>query len=550
MQLLSDAPAGPGAFKPKLIIWDLDDTLWQGTLAEGHNVILDERRAAFVRTLNGRGIVSAICSKNDLATARATLERFGLWDDFVFPRIAFVPKGPAVKQLIADMQLRAVNVLFIDDNPHNLHEVAHAVPGIQVMDATSAACDALLQRIADDHAHVSKSRVDDYKILETRLGERAQHAELSDEAFLVQSEIHATCVVRADNLLFVERIEELINRSNQLNYTESRVEPGSLAQQIADVMRYDTLCVFVWDKYGYYGLVGVSICERESRNLLHFAFSCRIMHMGVEDYLLTRASWRLGDLDLSGLRKPLPSQSSRAITDAPFGDAAVRERILALDAPRDASKIELRVMADCQSGVIHHYSRLRDRMDFDNWPRLFSLPMLMSWNQTPQQFPPYLIYTAAMDYIEERWTGASIGFDYPNYIQCAESFCNMIVSGNRKLLVLLPPLDAPVELYRDRVAHRNEKHSFEWEFGEFGNDLWFSMAARYPDHIFCIDQTGLIAPEDMMDTNHYRPSVWQRVAGMVDGWYAQQIGAVADSVPAGADLRGVRMPIVCLCSRG
>lgn len=430
---MTNEPFAPDeAFKPKLIIWDLDDTLWQGTLAEGHDVVLDERRAAFVRTLNERGIVSAICSKNDPSAARATLETFGLWDAFVFPCIAFVPKGPAVKQLIADMQLRAANVLFIDDNPHNLHEVAHAVPGIHLMDATSAECDVLLQQIADEHAHVTKSRVGDYRMLESRLGERAQHADLTDEAFLMQSDIRATLVIRADILPFVDRIEELINRSNQLNYTESRVEPGSLAQEIADVTRYDALCVFVWDKYGDYGLVGVSICERSSRKLIHFVFSCRVMHMGVEDYLLKRSSWRLGDVDLSRLRKPLPPQSARAITDVSFGDPAVRDRVFAQAAPRDWSGVELRVMADCQSGVIHHYSRFRDRMDFDNWPRLFSLPMLMSWNQARQQFPGYLVYTAALDYIENRWTDVSTALDYGNYINCAEVFCNMVVSGGQR----------------------------------------------------------------------------------------------------------------------
>ena len=70
----------------------------------------------------------------------------GLWDEFVFPRIAFVPKGEVIKQLIADMQLRPVNVLFVDDNPHNLEEVAYAVPGISVVDARTPECDALLQQ--------------------------------------------------------------------------------------------------------------------------------------------------------------------------------------------------------------------------------------------------------------------------------------------------------------------------------------------------------------------------------------------------------------------
>jgi FkbH-like protein len=529
------------AFKPKLIIWDLEDTMWQGTLAEGHNVVLDERRAAFVRTLNRCGIVSAICSKNDPDAARTALEGLGLWDEFVFPRIAFVPKGPAVKQMIADMQLRPANVLLIDDNVHNLHEVVHAVPGIHVMDATSAECDALLQQIADDHAQVNKSRVGDYRILESRLGELAQQAELSDEAFLMQSEICAAVTYYADSLQFVDRIEELINRSNQLNYTASRVEPGSLAGLCARVLDYDTLCAFVWDKYGYYGLVGVAIYDRKSCELVHFAFSCRIMHMGVEDFLLNFLLGRYREVDLGRLRKPLPAQSSRAVTAVSFyGDPAVRERVLAREVQLDPSRIDIRVMADCQSGIIHHYSRFRDQMDFDNQPRFFNLPMMKTgWNTLQQQFPRYLVYTVALDYVPIRWSRVNAQLDYLTYIQCAEAFCSMLIQGDHRALIFLPPLDAADIHYWD---HESPKpRGFDREFGEFGNDLWFSMAARYPDHIVCIDLTGLIEPEEMIDADHYQPSVFKRLAEIVDDWYAQHKGTVPD-VPQSDSDRALLQP--------
>ena len=52
--------------KIKVVIWDLDDTLWKGTLAEGDDVQLLENRVAIIKELNKRGIVNAICSKNDL----------------------------------------------------------------------------------------------------------------------------------------------------------------------------------------------------------------------------------------------------------------------------------------------------------------------------------------------------------------------------------------------------------------------------------------------------------------------------------------------------
>ncbi len=62
----------------KLVIWDLDDTLWAGTLADGEVVRLNDERAAVIRTHNERGIVSSICSKNARVEAQRQLARSAL----------------------------------------------------------------------------------------------------------------------------------------------------------------------------------------------------------------------------------------------------------------------------------------------------------------------------------------------------------------------------------------------------------------------------------------------------------------------------------------
>src|SRR6202034_3660110 len=89
----------------KLVVWDLDDTFWRGTLSEGP-VEIDPVLVELVRTLNRRGIVNAICSKNDEAPVRAELEGAGMWDEFVFVRIDWTPKGPPVAQIIEAAPLR------------------------------------------------------------------------------------------------------------------------------------------------------------------------------------------------------------------------------------------------------------------------------------------------------------------------------------------------------------------------------------------------------------------------------------------------------------
>jgi FkbH-like protein len=261
----------------KLVIWDLDDTFWSGTLSEG-GVTLDGDTIGTVKELNRRGIVSSICSKNDHDDARAELEAAGVWEQFVFPSISWSPKGIGVRTIIEDMGLRAVNVLFIDDNSGNLHEAVHYNPGLQT------ALPALIDELLDQPQLAGKddrdlSRLRQYRVLERKRDDRAGSSG-SNEEFLRASEIRVElgtdCESRA------ERLVELINRSNQLNYTKRRFSVDEFRAMLADPDR-DTRYVGVRDKYGHYGICGVYSVKNDT--LTDFVFSCRILHMGVERWI-------------------------------------------------------------------------------------------------------------------------------------------------------------------------------------------------------------------------------------------------------------------------
>ncbi len=91
-QLAPDTPI-------KLVIWDLDDTFWQGTLSEGPITPL-EANLELVRDTAARGLVHTIVSKNDFAPAEARLRELGIWELFVFARISWQPKGPVIRELL------------------------------------------------------------------------------------------------------------------------------------------------------------------------------------------------------------------------------------------------------------------------------------------------------------------------------------------------------------------------------------------------------------------------------------------------------------------
>lgn len=503
-------------FKAKLVIWGLDDTLWHGRLADGDGVVLHDARAELILALNKQGIVSAICAQGDEQAVRMAMERHGLWDQFVFPRISDRPRGESVRQLIADMLLQPANILFIDADPVVLAEISDAAPGIRVADPASAECDALLYRLRDDTAHISASRVADYRILEARVKDRQS---LRDADFLMQSGIQATYTHRMDNLAFVDRIEELINRADPLNYTETRIIPGTLRDIVMNVTDYDVFSAFIWDRYGHHGLdglVGTIVYHRPSRRPVHLAFSCRIMHMGVEDFLLRALSERYGTIDLSALPKRLPTQSSAAITYVPFED--VRDKILASHAPRDQASIQMRVMSDCMSGGFHHYSDFKQVMDFDNIPRIFSLPMMLTDAYRAQVFPEYLVYNPAIDYMEPRWAAHMDVIDPAIYQQAQQAFCTMVIESGRKLLLLLSPEHAADHFYA--ILPDMTGAALKARDRQF-NQLWRDAAARHPERISIVELNDFVTEADMLThAYHYRPSILQHMTAIVDQWFS------------------------------
>ncbi|MFS4439210.1 hypothetical protein ACMA5I_13440 [Paracoccaceae bacterium GXU_MW_L88] len=277
----------------KLLIWDLDDTFWNGTLSEG-GITPVEAHIDLVNEMVDRGIMCAICSKNDFETAKAKLVELGIWDKFVFPHIDWTAKGQAVKSILERMQLREENAVFLDDNHLNLEEVKFFCPEIACVDASgvtdgsapdlSGLKDLPQFKGKDDRKH---SRLKQYRVLETKESEQKAGG-LSNEAFLQQSGIQVKIITNFEDQM--DRVFELINRTNQLNFTKNRVHSEAEKAELQETLRIPGVhagLVHVKDKYGDYGIVGF-FCLRRRFNgttVQHFAFSCRTLNMGIEQWV-------------------------------------------------------------------------------------------------------------------------------------------------------------------------------------------------------------------------------------------------------------------------
>lgn len=274
----------------RLVIWDLDETFWNGTLTEG-GISRNEKAIEAVISLAKRGIVSAICSKNDLEPVRRILTEWDLWDYFVFPSVSWDAKGPRIKALVEAVGLRPETILFIDDNPMNLKEAAHFVPGLQVSDETII--DRMLKSPLFTGKDDSKlTRLAQYRLLQTRHQDQIAAGD-SVYDFLRSSGI--TVEIEHDVESHLDRAIELVNRTNQLNFIKARL-PEDLEEARA-VLREHLRNFFVQaglvrvrDKYGDYGFVGFFVQHRGAafQDLAYYCFSCRTLGMYVELWLYRR----------------------------------------------------------------------------------------------------------------------------------------------------------------------------------------------------------------------------------------------------------------------
>jgi FkbH-like protein len=263
--------------KIKIVIWDLDDTFWLGTISEGA-VTASAQNIAMVKELTRRGIINSISSKNDFEVVKRKLEDLRVWDYFVFPQISWDPKGKIICDLLDSLNLRADNALFIDDNPLNLQEALFFSPKLNV--CLPEHIGALLEngylKGKDDSNH---TRLAQYKNLEKKQQDIAKST-LSNIDFLKESDIKVQ--IKTDSLNELERIHELVERTNQLNYTKNRVSLQELRLQISD-NESTTGYVTVTDKYGDYGISGFFLVK--NKELIHFLFSCRTMNMFIESWV-------------------------------------------------------------------------------------------------------------------------------------------------------------------------------------------------------------------------------------------------------------------------
>ena len=293
----------------KLIIIDLDNTIWGGTIGDqgwqnlilGGHSINGEAFQDFqkkLKALNRLGIQLAISSKNDekVAINGITKNKNMILkkSDFATWRINWRDKAENISEIIKELNLTNDSVLFIDDNINERERVKKAIKGIKVPDWPKDPC-SYVKTLSDlDYYNYSNeltkedlSRTKYYKQNIKR--EKIKHSFVSEDKWLKSLKTKVIFKkIDKNNLL---RILQLINRTNQMNLSSRRLNQVQL-KALKNNKNNLSLSCKVQDKFGEMGTVGFFNVEIKNKKALvkDFILSCRAFGRGIEDTMIYQMS--------------------------------------------------------------------------------------------------------------------------------------------------------------------------------------------------------------------------------------------------------------------
>lgn len=290
----------------KVLVVDLDDTLWGGVVGErgAEGITLGDGPAgeafvAFQRHLKGlaaRGVALAVCSKNNLADAQEPFLRHAQMplslDDIACFVANWEPKPQNLRHIAQQLNLGLDSFVFFDDNPAEREAVRQALPEVGVVEVPADPAEYVdaLQRglwfeavalTEEDRLRGASLRAEQQR---SALQDRA--ASLDDYLRSLQMRARLGDVAEAD----LPRLVQLLARTNQFNLSTRRHGEAAL-RALLDAPRALGLSLRLADRFADHGLVALLLAQPEAGDdgalrIDSFVMSCRVIGRGVEDFFV------------------------------------------------------------------------------------------------------------------------------------------------------------------------------------------------------------------------------------------------------------------------
>ena len=282
--------------KIKCIVWDLDNTIWSGTLVEDgiEKLKLKEGIKEVLKKVEEKGIVNSIASKNNYDAAAVALKHFGIDGFFLYPKISWLPKSKSLRDIALDLNININTFLFIDDSEFERKEIEMTLPQVRLMDAIYYQTIPDLKELQIPITNESMKR-------KTFYVNEAKRKTLSDNYEGEYFDFLYTCNIELEieslKKDHFERAYELTQRTNQMNFSGDRYTKDNISNiyHDTDLSTYILRCR---DRFGDYGIIGLGIIKKSKNQLVDLMFSCRIQSKRIEHAFLTHILERylkLGD---------------------------------------------------------------------------------------------------------------------------------------------------------------------------------------------------------------------------------------------------------------
>ena len=271
----------------KCVVWDLDNTVWDGVLIETDDtdkLKLNSHVLDTVKSLDERGIIQSVASKNDYENAWPVIEKLGLSDYFIYPQIHWSAKSESVEKIAKDLNIGIDTIALIDDSIFERQQVHFKWPQVRVYDAVEIP--SLIEMPEFDVAITNEGK---NRRLMYKAEEKRKIMQASDNSDTIE-------FLRKCNLgieLFTPTTEseksrcyELVVRTNQLNMSGIKYTQ----QEFEEVLRKQQNNNFAFsceDDFGSYGIVGFGQYKQSNNQIIftEFAMSCRVAGKYVESAL-------------------------------------------------------------------------------------------------------------------------------------------------------------------------------------------------------------------------------------------------------------------------
>jgi FkbH-like protein len=303
----------------KCLVLDLDNTLWGGVIGDdglegirlGQGSAIGEAYVAFqtyVRDLARRGVILAVCSKNDLENARAPFERHP--DMVLKPEdiACFVAnwsdKAGNLRTIAEQLNIGVDSLVFADDNPFERTIVRRELPAVAVPELHEDP--AFYARSIADGGYFEALQITpedferggQYRANVARESLRASQTDLEGYLRSLGMELHW----RPFDSVGLQRIVQLINKTNQFNLTTRRYTEAAVLA-IMNAPGALTLQLRLIDQFGDNGIIGIVI-GKPAQDVMHldtWLMSCRVLGRQVEEATMNLVAERAAELGAAKL---------------------------------------------------------------------------------------------------------------------------------------------------------------------------------------------------------------------------------------------------------